>query len=45
MHVVYLYLECDVGFTSLNGDKCKKCKRGAYGKRCVELCKCSTDQW
>ncbi|CAC5423674.1 unnamed protein product [Mytilus coruscus] len=36
--------ECDIGFTSVNGDNCKTCNDGNYGKSCKELCNCSTEQ-
>lgn len=38
------FLECKIGFTSLQGQSCEPCIDNRFGKRCIMKCRCSIFQ-
>ncbi|XP_052081101.1 uncharacterized protein LOC127719118 [Mytilus californianus] len=37
-----LCIECNIGFTSINGDSCTPCGNNRFGKRCLARCNCQS---
>lgn len=37
-------LECLTGYESVQGNPCKKCSNGYYGRKCSNVCMCANDR-
>lgn len=38
--IFFLISECNVGYTTKNGQPCQQCEIGLYGRRCAFICQC-----
>ncbi|XP_052078229.1 uncharacterized protein LOC127716148 isoform X5 [Mytilus californianus] len=39
-----LCIECSPGFISVDGEPCKKCPIGRYGRKCIKRCSCKRNR-
>lgn len=40
----FLISDCSIGFVSVDGEPCKACPEGRYGRKCISICTCKVNE-